>query len=68
VQCVWAGRLRIEARILFDGGSEELHREMSLGEPVSLPEGKLMLADAKPAPDADKANPNKYRFTFALER
>jgi hypothetical protein len=68
VQCVWAGRLRIEARILFNGGSEELHREMSLSEPISLPEGKLMLADATPAPSTGKANANGYRFTFTLER
>ena len=67
VRCVWAGRLRIEAMILMNGGSEELRREMILGEPVSLPEGKLTLVAAVPAPLPERATPpSAYRFTFTL--
>ncbi|HEX8258049.1 MAG TPA: hypothetical protein VF589_10480 [Allosphingosinicella sp.] len=67
VRCIWAGRLRIEATIRYRGGSEELHREMILGEAISLPEGRLTLAAAEPAPVAGKAVPaSAYRFTFTL--
>ena len=67
VQCIWAGRLRIEAVILMQGGSEELRQEMTLGEPLPLAEGKLTLSAAEPAPVAGKAlTPDAYRFTFDL--
>ena len=67
VRCIWAGRLRIEATILIQGGSEELRQEMTLGQAVSLPEGRLMLSAVEPAPAAGKAlKPAAYRFVFSL--
>jgi hypothetical protein len=67
VRCIWEGRLRIEAEIRFRGGSEELHREMIMGEAIALPEGTLTLAAAEPAPVAGKALAARaYRFTFTL--
>ncbi len=69
VQCVWAGRLRINALIRYDGFSEEQRREMTLGEPIELPVGKLTLASVAPAPRAGEAiAPGAYRFTFSLTR
>ena len=69
VQCVWAGRLRIEAVIGYRSGSEEQRREMIMGDPVVLPEGSLKLADARPEPVAgEPIAPRAYRFTFTLER
>ena len=69
VQCTWSGRLRIEAVIEYKGGSEELRREMTLGEAVSLPEGELVLAAVQPAAVAGKAlRSSAYRFAFALRR
>jgi hypothetical protein len=68
VRCVWAGRLRIEALIEMRGGSEELRREMVLGEPVTLPEGRLTLVDATPGKRAeDPISPGAYRFAFRLD-
>ena len=66
-QCVWAGRVRILAEISYRGGSEELRREMILGEPVALPEGALTLVAAEPQPVAgQRVDPSAYRLTFAL--
>jgi hypothetical protein len=65
VQCIWAGRVRIEALIQFHGGSEELRSEMTLGEAITLPEGNVTLQAAVPAPVAGKViAPSEYRFTF----
>lgn len=67
VQCVWAGRLHILAEIQYRGGSEELRREMTLGQAVALPEGTLTLAAALPEPVAGQAiDPRAYRLTFTL--
>jgi hypothetical protein len=67
VRCIWAGRLRIEALIQFHGGSEQMRREMTLGEAIKLPEGNLTLIEAIPAPVAGRVTvPSAYRFTFAL--
>jgi hypothetical protein len=68
VRCIWAGRLRIQAVIVFNGGSEELRREMILGEPVTLPEGRLTLAEALPGTrPGERIAPGAYRFTFRLD-
>lgn len=68
VRCVWAGRLRIEAVIQYKGGSEELRREVTLGEAIALPEGNLTLTEASPAPKKGQPKSSKaYRFRFMLE-
>ena len=67
VRCIWAGRLRIEATIMIQGGSEKLRQEITLGQAVSLPKGRLMLSAAEPAPTAGKPiTPDAYRFIFSL--
>lgn len=67
VRCIWAGRLRIEVTITIQGGSEELRQEMTLGQAVWLPEGRLMLSAAEPAPAVGKPiAPDAYRFSFSL--
>lgn len=67
VQCVWAGRIRILAEIAHRGGSEELRREMVLGEPVAFPDGVLTLVAAAPEPIAGQAiDPRYYRLTFTF--
>ncbi|MBA3527424.1 MAG: hypothetical protein H0T82_10970 [Sphingomonas sp.] len=66
VRCIWAGRVRIEALIRFQSGSE-MRREMTLGDAITLPEGNLALSGAVPAPVAGKVIAHgAYQFTFAL--
>ena len=69
VQCVWAGRVQILAEIDLRGGSETLRREITLGEPIAIDDGKLTLVAAEPVPNAlTRPNLNAYRFTFRFER
>ncbi|HUQ14292.1 MAG TPA: hypothetical protein VM055_08470 [Novosphingobium sp.] len=63
VQCVWAGRVRITARI--DGAA----REMTLGQPVTLDHGALTLVEVRPVRVADVApRPADYVFGFRFAR
>jgi len=65
VQCVWAGRVRILAEL----GPDELQREMTLGEPATIGEGRLTLVAVQPAKAAGAStDPRAYRFTFRFER
>ena len=47
-RCIWAGRLRLQADISINGGSEELRSILTLGEPGEVPGGRLMLVSAEP--------------------
>lgn len=63
VVCVWAGRLRISARI--DLGSRSETRELTLGQPQQIADGSLELVEAAPYPMRDRpATPAAYRFGF----
>lgn len=63
VQCVWAGRVRILAEI----GREQ--REMTLGEPVTIGDGRLTLVSVEPAKVAGASvDARSYRFTFQFKR
>ena len=65
VQCVWAGRVRISARIDLGRGSET--RELTQGMPVPVADGTLELIEvqpAKPAPGARPLASADYRFTL----
>jgi hypothetical protein len=63
VACVWAGRLRISARI--DLGSGSRTREMTLGEPQQVADGTLELVEATPHPTAKRhIEFGDYRFGF----
>ena len=68
VQCIWAGRVRILAQISAHG-KRATRREMILGEPIAIDQGKLMLIAAEPAKIAPgSTNPRAYRFTFRIDR
>lgn len=63
VQCVWAGRVRIEARI--DLGSRSETRELVLGQPTTVADGSLDLVEVYPEAKADRTIfPEDYRFGF----
>lgn len=65
VQCVWAGRVRISARIDLGSGSET--REFTQGIPVPVADGMLELVEVQPAKAAPRARPltsTDYRFAF----
>ena len=63
VRCVWAGRLRISARIDLGSGSET--RELTMGKPEQVADGSLELVEATPARSAKAAiPPGNYRFGF----
>lgn len=62
VQCVWAGRLKIRARIHLGSGDQE--RELTLGEPVSIADGSLELAEVRPISKTTPIAPTDYRFGF----
>jgi hypothetical protein len=60
VQCIWAGRVRIDARVNGE------RREMTLGEPIAAAGGQIELAEVRPERLADTALPREaYRFRFA---
>jgi outer membrane lipoprotein SlyB len=59
-QCVWAGRVRIVARV--DGADAEL----VLGEAKPLAQGRLTLVEVYPAKPKDSTlYPDEYRFGFS---
>jgi hypothetical protein len=63
VQCVWAGRLRLKARIDFGGRAPE--PELTLGEAQPIGGGMLELVEAKPHPEQGRTiYPEDYRFGF----
>jgi hypothetical protein len=63
VGCVWAGRVRLSARI------GRTVREMTLGQPVTVPGGVLKLAAVLPenTVDSGRIAPAAYRFGFRFE-
>lgn len=66
-RCVWAGRVRINARIVTGRGTEE--REMTLGQPISVADGQLLLGDVQPSRKTAEAavSPGDYRFGFRFD-
>jgi hypothetical protein len=62
-RCVWAGRMILHARV------ESTAYDLTLGEPVAIPGGRLTLVAAEPGREAGReTDPAAYRFTFAFER
>lgn len=61
-QCVWAGRVRIAARIHLSSG--DTMREMTLGEPISVADGSLELVRVLPEKTEAAIPPGDYRFGF----
>lgn len=63
VRCVWAGRLRLKARINIGGKATE--QELTLGEEQPVGTGTLKLVEAKPYPEQGRTiYPEDYRFGF----
>lgn len=62
VQCVWAGRLVLEARIGTPGQPDSV-RQLTLGQPLPLPGGTLTLVAAMP-PRIASDGPAPSSFTF----
>lgn len=61
VSCVWAGRLRLLARI--QSGHHRHNQELTLGVPATVAGGKLELLSAVPRPSRQgAAAPGAYRF------
>lgn len=63
VQCVWAGRVRLKARIDF--GRDATEPEFTLGEAQPAGAGMLELVEAEPHPEQGRTiYPEDYRFGF----
>lgn len=66
VQCVWAGQVRINARVAT--GSSSSVREMTSGKPVAVADGTLTLIDVQPAKRNESTiAPGDYRFGFRFD-
>lgn len=66
VACVWAGRLRISARITTGPGSEV--RELTLNERIPVADGTLLLANVVPGRNRSGAiEARDYRFGFRFD-
>lgn len=62
-RCVWAGRVRMTARIGLGSGSQT--RELTLGEPIAVADGNLELMEVTPARMTnDGVKPKDYTFGF----
>jgi hypothetical protein len=66
VQCVWAGQVRITARIELGTVTET--RELTLGAPVTVADGAVELVEVWPEAKADRTHyPEDYRFGFTFK-
>ena len=64
-RCVWAGRLVINTEVTFNGGSETVTSNMTLGTPLVLGKESVMLVAGEPGKLAGaEGNPPANRFTF----
>ena len=68
VQCVWAGQVRVRARVLRGLGPKEgYEQEFTLGKTIRTEAEKIILAEVKPGPISEVAIPTaSYRFTFEI--
>lgn len=65
VQCVWAGRVRINAKVHL-GSRDETH-ELTLGQSVQVADGELTLVEVNPeAKSGRNIYPEEYRFGFTF--
>ena len=66
VQCVWAGQVRLSARIETGRGAET--RELVSGKPIPVADGSLTLVEVMPPRDKAAAPyPEDYRFGFTFD-
>ena len=67
VQCVWAGQVRIRAKVMSRGRREV--RELTLAQPITVAGGTLTLVDVQPPRlRPGPIDPRHYRFTFRFTR
>ena len=65
-RCVWAGRLIVRASVSFDNHSET--HDLTLGEPVAIAGGTLVIDSAEPGQLAgQKTKPGDYRLHFTYD-
>jgi hypothetical protein len=64
--CVWAGRVRIKARIATR--SRAVVREMESGKPITVFGGQLTLDAVTPGRDPTRPPRAAYRFSFTFAR
>jgi len=66
-RCVWAGRVRISARI--DLGSRSETREIATDAPIQVADGQLALVEVQPelmaGEQPSEERPYRFGFTFA---
>ena len=63
VQCIWAGRLRLKARVEARGAASE--QELTLGEEQQVANGRLTLVDVRPGREQGRNIwTEDYRFGF----
>ncbi len=64
-RCVWAGRLVVRASVTF--GEAQETRELTLGEPVAIAGGALVLDSGEPGKLAgQETKPGDYRLHFSF--
>ena len=64
-RCVWAGRLVILAEVTYNGGSETLQGNLTLGAPLVLGRESVTLVAGEPGKLAGaEGNPPANLFTF----
>ena len=65
VQCVWAGRLKVRARMNGPGWTQI--RDFELGVPQAVDQYRVALVAGEPQKVAPgEIDPRAYRFTFAV--
>lgn len=68
VQCVWAGQVRISARVELKGGDDQRELELTLGKPLQIADGSLELVEVEPEAVASRTiYPEEYRFGFRFQ-
>ncbi len=66
VQCVWAGRLKVRARMNGPGWTQI--RDFELGIPQAVDQYRVTLISAEPQKQAGaEIEPRSYRFTFDFQ-
>lgn len=68
VQCVWAGTVRLEARL--EGGLGVTIQEFTLGTPITTEAEVVTLVSVEPYPTAPGGaiSPEEYRFRFEITK
>lgn len=64
-RCVWAGQVRLKARVHLGTGDRDL--ELTSGKPIPVADGTLELVEVRPdrvAGEGQSLDPEDYRFGF----